>query len=308
MTEDVIRNIIRQELAASNTQEENIRRIIREELKANNSDIEGKIAYFTNLLPFATYMGDDTILTKSYFGVMYLVSSYDSIVGPYLIKNGVYETELTKYLLNTVKPDSVFVDVGANIGYYTCLAARRISNGKVFAFEANDRAFSLLQRNIMINWVDCPVSLENVAVSNKKGEVMFKNYKYKFVNSQILTQKEEGEMNASDVVKVPTLALDDYFEKGQRIDFLKVDVEGAELNVLEGARRIIKENPGMKILMEWSVPQLKTQGTNPGDILTLLSGFNFRPSVLDWRDGSSSSITYEYIAQKDYICSVLLER
>ena len=290
MTEDIIRNII------------------REEIQANNALIEQKIEYFTNLLPFATYMGDEIVLTKSYFKVMYLVYSHDSIVAPYLIKNGVYETELTKYLLNNIKPDSVFVDVGANIGYYTCLAAKKISNGKVFAFEANERAFRLLERNVMINWASCPVSLENIAISKSKGEVFFKNYKYRFVNSQFLVSEEEGEINSSDVVKVSTISLDEYFGKDQRIDFLKIDVEGAELNVLEGSRKIIETNPEIKILMEWSIPQLKTQKTNPDDVLKFLSDYEFMPFQLDWRDGSRTSISYELISQKEYICSVLFER
>jgi len=289
MTEDIIRNII------------------REEIQANNTAIEQKIEYFTNLLPFATYMGDDIVLTKSYFNVMYLVYTHDSIVAPYLIKNGVYETELTKYLLNNIKPDSVFVDVGANIGYYTCLAAKKISNGKIFAFEANETAFRLLQRNVMINWANCSVSLEHIAVSKNKGEVYFKNYKYRFVNSQFFISDEDKEINTGDVVKVSTISLDEYFPKDQRIDFLKIDVEGAELKVLEGASQIIENNPGIKILMEWSVPQLKAQNTNPDNILKLLSGYAFLPYQLDWRDGSSSPISYELISQKEYICSVLFE-
>jgi len=288
--------------------EDVIRKIIREEIQANNATIEQKIEYFTNLLPFATYMGDDIVLTKSYFNVMYLVYSHDSIVAPYLIKNGVYETELTKYLLNNIKADSVFVDVGANIGYYTCLAAKKIFSGKVFAFEANEMAYKLLQRNVMINWPNCPVLVENVAVGRTRGEVYFKNYKYRFVNSQILTGEEEGEINTGEIAKVPVIPLDEYFPMDQKIDFLKVDVEGAELDVLRGAKITIENNPHLKILMEWSVDQLKNQKTNPSDVLKFLSGHGFVPSQLDWKDGSSTPISYEFIERKDYICSILFEQ
>jgi FkbM family methyltransferase len=288
--------------------EDVIRSIVREEIQANNAAIEQKIEYFTNLLPFATYMGDDIVLTKSYFNVMYLVYSHDSIVAPYLIKNAVYETELTKYLLNNIKADSVFVDVGANIGYYTCLANKKIFSGKVFAFEPNELAFRLLQRNVMINWPNCPVSVENVAVGKCKGEVYFKNYKYRFVNSQILAGEEEGEINTGEITRVPVIPLDEYFPRDQRIDFLKVDVEGAELDVLMGAKITIANNPHLKILMEWSVDQLKNQNTNPIDVLRFLSGHGFMPSQLDWKDGSSTPITYEFIERKEYICSVLFEK
>jgi len=301
MNEQTVRNLIREEL-------KNITAIIREELRANNANIEEKIEYYTNHLPFATYLGEDIVLTKSYFNVMYLVSSHDSIVAPYLIKNGVYETELTKYLLNTIKPDSVFVDVGANIGYYTCLAAKRINAGKVFAFEANETAYQLLQRNIMINWVDCPTKAEFVAVSDKKGEVVFKNYKYKFVNSQFFTGDEGEDINSYEVKTVPTISLDEYFSDGQKIDFLKVDVEGAEYKVLQGARQTLANNPDIQILMEWSIPQLQSQGVEPNEVLEFFQQRGFKPSVLDWRDGSATEVDYAYVTGKEYICSVRLQK
>ncbi|HTI07079.1 MAG TPA: FkbM family methyltransferase [Puia sp.] len=288
--------------------EDTIRKLIREEIRANNDILEEKIKHHQNLLPFATYMGEDTVLTKSYFYTMYLVSAHDTIVAPYLIRYGVYETELTKYLLNAIRPDSVFVDVGANIGYYTCMASKKISAGQVFAFEPNEKAFRLLQRNIMLNWPDCPVKAEQVAISDKKDEVAFKNYKYKFVTSQFFTSEEEGEMNSYEVVKVPTISLDEYFPQGQKIDFLKIDVEGAELGVLKGAKRVIETNPGMQILMEWSVPQLKTQGTDPHDIIDFFMERGYTPSQLDWRDGSASEVNYDHLRQTEYMCAVLLQK
>ena len=89
---------------------------------------------------------------------------------------------------------------------------------------------------------------------------------------------------------------------------MKIDVEGAELKVLNGAHRVIDSNPAIKILMEWSVPQLREQNTNPMDILDFFKSKGFTPSVLDWRDGSKQSVDYDYITQKGYICSVLFER
>src|SRR5688572_6686219 len=95
-SKEIIRQIVREELStvkesfpdkASLLSE--IRNIVSDIVSSNNSVVESKIEYFTNLLPFATYMGDNTVLTKSYFGVQYLVSSYDSIVAPYLIRYGV---------------------------------------------------------------------------------------------------------------------------------------------------------------------------------------------------------------------------
>src|ERR1051326_866124 len=115
ITEEEIRRIIREELAAHNAAtsltgtmnatDEGIRRIIKEELAANNELTRDRHT------PFAVYMGDGTVLTRSFYDIMYLVSSYDCTMSPHFILHGVYESELTKYFINNVKEDSVFVDV-----------------------------------------------------------------------------------------------------------------------------------------------------------------------------------------------------
>ncbi|MBS1607961.1 MAG: FkbM family methyltransferase [Bacteroidetes bacterium] len=284
--------------------EEIIRKIVKEEL------IHHKNYSHT---PFAVYMGDGTVLTKSFYDVMYLVSSYDCTMAPHFIIHGVYESELTKYFLNNVKEDSVFVDVGANFGYYSCLMAKRINGskgGRVFSFEANINAFVLLQKNMMANWVDQgAVSLNHIAISDKEEEVSFKSYKYRFGGSQFYTTAEDEQLiNTMEVLKVKTKTLDSYLAN-HRVDFIKIDVEGAEFKVLRGAEGIIRNNPSVKILLEWDNGQFSGQGVNISDLVNFLRTRNLKPSKLNWEDGSTSDTSYDYLlSTHDHLCGVLFTR
>jgi len=225
----------------------------------------------------------------------------------------VYESELTKYLLNNIKSDSVFVDVGANFGYYSCLVAKRIESGKggkVFSFEANRNAFAFLEKNISLNWIDSSgVSLNCIALSEKEGEVQFKAYKYRFGGSQIVDYAENSDdLNEAEVVTVKTTRMDQVLGQ-QKVDFIKIDVEGAEFKVLKGAENIIKNNPNIKLLIEWNNDQFTQHGASPAEVIAFLKDKKLQPFRLDWRDGSASPVSYDYLGStSDHICAILFTR
>jgi len=315
ITEEEIRKIIREELAANNglislTKGENVtgegvRKIIKEELAANNALKKDRHT------PFAVYMGDGTVLTRSFYDIMYLVSSYDCTMSPHFILHGVYESELTKYFINNLREDSVFLDVGANFGYYTCMAAKKVhasKGGKVYSFEANKHAFALLQKNVIMNWIDWnAVSLNLVALSDKEESVFFKNYKYRFGGSQFyMSEDSSEEINAMEVTSVNTKKLDAFFQDGQKIDFIKIDVEGAEFKILRGAENIMRANPEVKILLEWDNGQFRSQGISPADFVEFLKSKKLSPYKLDWQDGSTHEVSYDYLNDtNDHLCGVL---
>ena len=98
------------------------------------------------------YLGDHRALLETVDHCMMFVDTRDMIVAPNLLMRNaweVHETELVKRLL---KPGMTFVDIGANIGYFTLLAGRVMGPGsKVFAFEPEPRSFELLRRNVVVN-------------------------------------------------------------------------------------------------------------------------------------------------------------
>ena len=169
-----------------------------------------------------------------------------------------YETEL---ILRQAKSGDVVVDVGANIGYYTVLLANKVGpNGKVYAFEPDSTNFEILKKNIEANKLE-NVVMVNAAVSNKNGvSYLYKskeNYgdhkliKNPLVDKSTSSLKKGGSLRE----KIKTVKLDDYL-KNQKVNLMKVDTQGWEPAVFEGAKKIIEKNKPI-IFFEYSPASYK---------------------------------------------------
>jgi FkbM family methyltransferase len=150
-------------------------------------------------------------------------------------------------------------DVGANIGEYTIRQALRVGKeGLVFAFEPNPDAYSRLLRNIQINDLSNVVSFP-VAVSRASGKVLFNKDPRSTLAGRIVDAGAQADLS-SEMISVDAVSLDEIVESRQIriIDVLKIDVEGSELLVLDGARRHalpITRN----IVLEYHSPELRNE-------------------------------------------------
>src|ERR1700721_67279 len=98
------------------------------------------------------YLGDHTALVETRWGGMLLLDTRDSVLGPALMLYGLWETDVTNWFQDILRPGHVFADVGANIGYYTLLGSQLVGdNGHVFAIEAHPRMAELLSRHVSVN-------------------------------------------------------------------------------------------------------------------------------------------------------------
>ena len=155
------------------------------------------------------------------------------------------ERRLTKYLLLHLTTSAQVIDIGAHIGFYSMLAAEIASNGKVFAIEPASGSFKLLRKNVAP--LDNCVPL-NIAISEASKPVRF--YEYDVLHSEYNTLEAEQFQNeewhvASNVNSklIQSDSLDDFCEENRiKPDFIKIDVEGGELKVLEGGRNILSRH------------------------------------------------------------------
>ena len=208
---------------------------------------------------------------------------------------GVYEPLETRIAEKLVTPGGCVVDIGANIGYYTLLCARRAgSAGQVYAFEPAPENFSLLQQNIHRNGYR-NVQLENAAVSNVTGNLTL-----------FISQENHGDhrvyASGSDdrqQVSIRAVRLDDYFaDDPPLIDLLKLDIQGAEGRALEGMKTLLQCRPPRAILTEFWPLGLRRAGTNPADMLRLLEATGYQLALIDERRGEPVSIsTSELLGQ-----------
>lgn len=153
----------------------------------------------------------------------------DKFVGQ-RIALGKYEKYETAIMLGQLNINSVVVDVGANIGYYTLLMAMRAK--KVYAIEPDKDCFEILKKNVEENGLK-NVVLINMAASNKKGEKYLMRDEKNQGNSKI------NDKNGETIL---TRTLDNMLINEQKISLIKVDTQGWETQVIEGAKKIIKRD------------------------------------------------------------------
>lgn len=196
--------------------------------------------------------------------------------------HGVYEPTETALLKKELKPGDTFVDIGANIGYYTLIAARIVGHtGRVFAFEPDPTNFELLKKNVEQNGCS-NVTLVNKAVSDRARTLkLFLNEANR--GDHRIYDSKDGRRS----IPVQAIALDGFFKKlDKKVQFIKMDIQGAEAQALEGMKNLIRSNRSLKLVTEFSPGSLKLCGSDPIKYLKILQKLGFKLSELSEKEGS----------------------
>ena len=190
---------------------------------------------------------------------------------------GEYEPFATQLFTDRIESGQTVLDVGANIGYYTLLSARLVGElGNVFAFEPDPDNFALLSRNVDENGYD-NVHLENVAVSDSTGSVSLYKAGQNWGGHRIYTTSDQAGR-----VSVDSTTLDDFFaERPNRVDLIKIDIEGAETRALQGMSRLLAKNRRITLFTEFSPGALRDSGSSAEQYAGMLSQQGFTLFLLD---------------------------
>jgi FkbM family methyltransferase len=198
---------------------------------------------------------------------------YVDVHAPAELLFGTYEKPVTELFKKEIKQGMTVIDIGAHIGYYTLLAARLVgSKGKVFAFEPAPDNYALLVKNIAINGYKNVIPVQK-AIWNKTDRLKLVLCSYESVAHHISVSSNVKE----EIVFVDAISLDEYFkDKSTQIDFIKMDIEGAEMFALQGMSNIIKNNKNLKIITEFCPEHLRRVGSSPEEFLLKLMRAGFK--------------------------------
>ena len=188
-----------------------------------------------------------------------------------IMPTGVWEPNETHWVSKCVREGDTFVDLGANVGYYTLLASRLVGErGRVFAFEPDPTAFAILQKNVRLNGLR-NVVLEQKAVSNENGSIRLFLAKENKGDHRIYQTEQQR-----PAIDVQAVTLDDYFKDyEQGIDFIKIDTQGAEGLILEGMPELIRKNEQLAMAVEFWPCALDDLGCKPQQFLEQLRSYDF---------------------------------
>lgn len=192
-----------------------------------------------------------------------------SLIGNALSMDAFEAAERT-FIQRMLKPNDTLLDIGANGGIFSLLAARRVgAAGRVYAFEPSQREADMLRRNIALNQFE-NIQVFQGAVSNENGTAKLAISQDGAMNA--LRQTNHPAQHIQQWIEVATITLDTFLEQNaiDRVDFIKMDVEGAERLVFQGSSRLLKQVEPLTILFESAEVNAEGFGYHVSDFLAEL--------------------------------------
>jgi len=200
------------------------------------SKISGKkVIYLSN-----KYQEPKNFAVKSKYDFWYCGNVFDSYDIAYgIANNGIvdkYDSELVRKIITKLKNDFVFYDIGANTGWYTMLSSSINNDCVVHSFEPVQEHIDCLKESVFLNRKEKQVTIHEIALSDKKGEVQIKLAGTGSSIEENFLKVDKGSR------KIKTDTLDNLINEIPLPDFIKIDVEGHEYKVLQGADQIIDKS------------------------------------------------------------------
>lgn len=222
-----------------------------------------------------------------------------------LFYRGTFETGTTEAFGRILRQDDVIFDIGANLGWYTILASKLAPKGECHAFEPVPFIFKKMQRNCEINNLSNTIHFRNIALGDEDGkEVVIYTFKGLYHGHSSLSTLERSDYTES---RTPMTTLDKYIADNNvgRLDFIKMDTEGAELKVLSGAKQLLRrENPPTWII-ELNEETSASFGHSPTEVLDFIASHNdyqFYRVVRGWGQVRKMQSTSDYQNGDNAIC------
>ena len=239
-------------------------------IEASNARIE---AYsYATARRLAIPIGSDVLLRSNAGYILCPNTDLGAICG--VIDTGDIEVGVRKLIERILEPGNVFVDAGANLGWHVLAAACAVGpTGKVIAFEPFLSTANLMRRSIAMNGFQDRCEVHQMALADEDGRTTLHIGSDSGHHS--LYPLVAGDPTISDV---PVAKLDSTLKAGSRVDVLKIDVEGAEVRVLAGAQRVLRDNPNAIIIIEFGPSHLERCGVTQSDFFdaAMRSGHRWR--------------------------------
>ena len=209
----------------------------------------GPLGILTNTIKLFFLMAiGKRYVKREFFGYKFILDLKTHGLSKFVYIYKIREILDTDIILKEVKGNMNILDAGANIGYYALLESSCLDhNGKVYAFEPDVRNFEVLEKNVKTNKLLSRIKLYNYAVGNENAIGKFYLYKESNINSFVKNEKKKD--IEEKFVKMKIIKLDN-FEHINKVDFIRMDIEGYECFLIDGAMEFLKRKNNIKLLIE----------------------------------------------------------
>jgi FkbM family methyltransferase len=236
------------------------------------------ISRIADLVRMAYIHSTHRYLIRDFDGDLLFECALNEHISSQVYWRGYYSTDQLYLLRSILKPGMVFVDVGANKGEFTVFAAKYTEGGKVLAFEPVEALCEELAANVMANGFQHVQIIRKGLGNTRKQMVVYnaKGTKETELNMGLFTlYPRAGVDHPGSMIEI--LPLDDYFREQQirRVDVIKIDIEGGELDMLEGASETIGRWKPV-IFIEINSITSQAAGHDPGRIVRFLESRGYQ--------------------------------
>jgi len=222
---------------------------------------------------------DGVVAVSRRYGVLHKVVFEDvSNIPLTILDTGDYESKEIEFILRLIKSGDCIFDIGANTGWVSMHIARKEPTVTVYAFEPIPSISSILEQNMNLNGLS-NIRLIKIALSDSSGDAEFY---FNYGESGATSMRNIRETQKAVKISVPTERLDDFVRKNKiaKLDFIKCDVEGAELFVLRGGLETIKQHKPIilaEMLRKWAAKF----NYHPDEIISMLGQHGFACYALE---------------------------
>lgn len=215
---------------------------------------------------FCHYIGNDTVLTETVFRRKIYLDSTDISITPHIMYNGEWEPWVTRFISATLQPNDVVVDIGANCGFFTLLAADIVGpGGLVVAIEPQAQLRARIDKSIAVNGFGGFVASRQVAVGEASATAQLIHVGDYRGSASIAMPGPQKQGEDVSVQTLPDIIGDVGRQFGRDVvpNFIKIDVEGFEVSVWRGMRDWIKRLESIIIITEFSPISYLSIGEDP---------------------------------------------
>ncbi len=233
--------------------------------------------------------GPEALLLRTVVGPVLCPASDFALVS-FLMETGELERGTRLLIQHLLKPGDTFVDAGANIGLHTLAAAQAMGGqGRIVAFEPFPATHDLLRKSAWMNGFPGIIETHEAAVSNRAGKQLL--FLGATSGHHSLYPLPSSAPFPTTPVEVPLVRIDDVIGQGPKVDLMKIDVEGAELETIEGAAQVIAGNPEIALIVEFGISHLRRSNHTPAEWLGHFEQMGLAYNAIDPDSGALRDIS-----------------
>ena len=239
------------------------------------------------------------VLVRTEVGFV-LCAATDHAMLACLVDTGELELGTRLLIQKFLRPGDVYVDVGANIGMHVLAAARTMQGqGKIIAFEPFEPTKRMLEKTVRMNGFSDITEIHQAAVSNVSGRQNL--YLGVASGHHSLFKLDTPEDISKRPVEVALVRMDEVMPSNQKINLLKIDAEGAELDVIESSASLIRNNPDIALIVEFGPSHLRRTGHTPKQWLGTFTKLGLNYQVINVYSGVLEVWSIEQLEQVDSV-------